>query len=111
MGYTRTMPQTDTPSARPLTRTQHLDFPALDGRPVTQGHANMCTSKGHATHTVNGVDTGVCPRCGDVKRVSLVKATVSVGARMAALDATDRARHGRVELSTWGAAPLTAGAW
>lgn len=42
------------------------DFPALDGRPVTEGHAKVCAAQGHAHHTVDGADTGVCPRCGVV---------------------------------------------
>lgn len=45
---------------------RHSDYPALDGRPVTQGHADICQREGHATHTVDGVDTGTCPRCGEV---------------------------------------------
>ena len=42
----------------------NLDFPAVNGRPVTQAHANLCETRGHATHTVNGVDSDLCPRCG-----------------------------------------------
>jgi len=42
------------------------DFPALDGRPVTQAHADKCARVGHAKHKRNGVNTGVCPRCGEV---------------------------------------------
>ena len=41
-------------------------FPILTGDVVTQGHANYCAEHGHATHKVDGVDTGVCPRCGAV---------------------------------------------
>jgi hypothetical protein len=43
-----------------------LDFPALDGRPVTEAHVRDCRENGHAAHTVDGVPTGVCPRCGEV---------------------------------------------
>lgn len=43
------------------------DFPALEGRGVTEAHARYCREHGHATHTVNGADTGICPRCGEVK--------------------------------------------
>jgi hypothetical protein len=43
------------------------NFAALNGQVVTQRIANICADKGHATHTVDGVDTGICPRCGDVK--------------------------------------------
>jgi hypothetical protein len=42
-------------------------FPALNGETVTEAHAAFCAERGHATHTVDGVDTGVCPRCGEVK--------------------------------------------
>jgi predicted RNA-binding Zn-ribbon protein involved in translation (DUF1610 family) len=39
---------------------------AAQGEPVTQRHADYCAEHGHATHTVDGAETGVCPRCGDV---------------------------------------------
>lgn len=42
------------------------DFPIIDGRPVTEAHARICADRGHATHTVDGVVSGICPRCGDV---------------------------------------------
>lgn len=42
------------------------DYPALEGRPVTQGHADHCATKGHATYTCDGVVGGTCPRCGVV---------------------------------------------
>lgn len=42
------------------------DYPALTGDPVTERHARTCRESGHATHTVDGVDTGTCPRCGAV---------------------------------------------
>lgn len=47
------------------------DFPALNNEPVTERHARICREQGHATHTVDGVDTGVCPRCGDVTEAPL----------------------------------------
>jgi predicted RNA-binding Zn-ribbon protein involved in translation (DUF1610 family) len=43
-----------------------LDFPALEGRVVTEAHSRVCTERGHATHTIDGVSSGSCPRCGDV---------------------------------------------
>lgn len=42
------------------------DFPALDGQPVTEHHVRLCATNGHARHTTDGVDDGVCPRCGEV---------------------------------------------
>lgn len=42
-------------------------YPALHGLPVTEGHATQCRNHGHAAHLVNGTDSGVCPRCGEVK--------------------------------------------
>lgn len=42
-------------------------YHAVNGQTVTQADANACASEGHKTHTVDGVDTGVCPRCGEVK--------------------------------------------
>jgi hypothetical protein len=53
------------------------DFPALDGRPVMQRHADQCMTEGHAVWTTGGADTGVCPRCGEVtesESVALAKA-------------------------------------
>lgn len=46
-----------------------LDYPAINGGVVTEGHARYCLEHGHATHTVNGEDTGICPRCGESKTV------------------------------------------
>jgi hypothetical protein len=43
-----------------------FDFPAVNGHPVTQRAVNICKARGHALHLVNGVDTGICPRCGEV---------------------------------------------
>lgn len=43
------------------------DFPALNHEPVTERHSRICREKGHATHTVDGKETGICPRCGEVK--------------------------------------------
>lgn len=40
-------------------------FPAVTGDVVTQGHANHCAEHGHATHTVDGVVSPFCPRCGE----------------------------------------------
>lgn len=48
-------------------RVYGLTYPALNGDVVTQGHADYCSDHGHATHTVDGVDTGRCPRCGELK--------------------------------------------
>lgn len=40
-------------------------YPALTGEVVTERHARICRERGHATHTVDGVDQGSCPRCGE----------------------------------------------
>lgn len=42
------------------------NYPALSGDVVTEGHARICRERGHATHTVNGVESGRCPRCGEI---------------------------------------------
>lgn len=39
------------------------------GEPVQQGHVNYCAEHGHGKHMVNGVDNGVCPRCGEVTEI------------------------------------------
>lgn len=49
-----------------MNSTQEM-YPALFHLPVTQRHANTCAERGHASHKVSGQDTGVCPRCGEVK--------------------------------------------
>jgi hypothetical protein len=46
-------------------RVSLIDFPVVDGRPVTEAHVKICADRGHATHVVNGVDSGFCPRCGE----------------------------------------------
>lgn len=46
-----------------------LDYPALEGRTVTQGHADYCQAHGHATHNQDGVAQPHCPRCGDLLSV------------------------------------------
>lgn len=33
-------------------------FPALLGEPVTEAHTRQCAETGHATHTVDGADSG-----------------------------------------------------
>lgn len=43
-----------------------LDYPAIDGRPVTEAHARICREEGHTTYVRDGVDMGTCPRCGAV---------------------------------------------
>lgn len=47
-------------------RTATNLFPALYGEPVTEWHANLCRERGHASHTVDGVASLSCPRCGEV---------------------------------------------
>lgn len=42
------------------------DFPAIYGQPVTEAHVKLCQERGHATMTVDGTTTEVCPRCGNV---------------------------------------------
>jgi hypothetical protein len=42
-----------------------LSYPAVSGDVVTQGHADHCAAYGHATHTVDGVLSPFCPRCGE----------------------------------------------
>lgn len=43
-----------------------MDYPAIDGRVITQGHADYCATNGHATYLKEGVKMGFCPRCGAV---------------------------------------------
>lgn len=42
-----------------------MEFPALNGTVVMQGHADYCSAHGHATHNNDGVISPWCPRCGD----------------------------------------------
>ncbi|SMY00947.1 hypothetical protein BSP239C_03160 [Brevibacterium sp. 239c] len=41
-----------------------LRTPALNGETVTQGDTNYCRDNGHMTHTIDGAEQGLCPRCG-----------------------------------------------
>jgi len=43
-----------------------IDFPAVDGRVVTEAHAKICRERGCSTYVKNGIDMGFCPRCGEV---------------------------------------------
>ena len=47
-----------------------LSYPAINGETVTQGHADYCKAEGHGTHTVNGVVSPLCPRCGEGNQMS-----------------------------------------
>lgn len=40
-------------------------YPALNNDVVTQGHSDYCADTGHASHTVGGVLSTFCPRCGE----------------------------------------------
>lgn len=52
------------------TRSPEWHSAALRGDVVTQGHADYCTTNGHATYKVDNVDQGMCPRCGEVTTVA-----------------------------------------
>lgn len=41
-----------------------LDFPAINGQPVTQAHTDLCAATGHVSYVIAGVEQGICPRCG-----------------------------------------------
>ena len=56
------------------------EFPAITGGIVCQGHTDYCSEHGHATHTVDGVDTGRCPRCGELKAPAAPAAVTPVRA-------------------------------
>jgi hypothetical protein len=47
-------------------------FPALYGQPVTEAHTAFCAERGHASHTVNGAEQGICPRCGEITETPAV---------------------------------------
>lgn len=42
-----------------------LRTPALNGETVTQGDTDHCAAHGHKPHTIDGVEQGICPRCGE----------------------------------------------
>lgn len=67
-----------------------VEFPAVTGQPVTERHARKCREAGHGTHTVNGEDTGFCPRCGAVKTPEFTEDEVATFERI--LDMEDTAR-------------------
>jgi hypothetical protein len=43
-----------------------MDYPVPYGRPVTQAHVKICRERGHVSYVKNGMDTGICPRCGEI---------------------------------------------
>lgn len=69
------------------------DFPAVTGRTVTERHARICRENGHATHTVNGADSGLCPRCGEVTAPQEIEVGLS-----GTLHTTSGAIHYNVEV-------------
>lgn len=74
VGETETLESPATSTSEPLdggTITAHelpfaMRWPALDGDMVLQGHADYCAKHGHAEHFINTVETGRCPRCGEL---------------------------------------------
>jgi hypothetical protein len=40
-----------------------MDYPAVDGRVICQGHTDACAKHGHAVWSINGVVQDRCPRC------------------------------------------------
>lgn len=53
------------PKAETFRPSLALDYPAATGGVVTQAHANHCAQHGHAQHISEGVNVGICPRCGE----------------------------------------------
>jgi hypothetical protein len=43
-----------------------MDYPVPYGRPVTEAHVKICRERGCVTYVKNGIDQGICPRCGEV---------------------------------------------
>ena len=56
-----------------------LSYPAVNGEVVTEGHTNYCKTNGHATHVVDGVESNLCPRCGDNKNEISTEPSYQVG--------------------------------
>lgn len=50
-----------------LTLARRLYYSALNGDVITERHVRCCRKYGHATHTVDGVASPICPRCGDAR--------------------------------------------
>lgn len=63
------------------------DFPAIDGRVVTEAHSAYCRQHGHATHTVDGVAQEFCPRCGDRVAPEVTTPTIDVQFSESTVDA------------------------
>lgn len=67
-----------------------LDYSALERGWATEGAARWCKMHGHATHVVDGVDTGRCPRCleltekpAEIPETHVERDNVRVGVHMA----------------------------
>jgi hypothetical protein len=43
-----------------------MDYPVPYGRPVTQAHVKICQTRGHVSYVKDGIDQGICPRCGEI---------------------------------------------
>lgn len=47
-------------------KISRMDYPVPYGRPVTEAHVKICNEYGCVTYVKNGMDTGICPRCGQI---------------------------------------------
>jgi hypothetical protein len=43
-----------------------MDYPVPYGRPVTEAHVKICQNRGHVSYVKDGIDQGICPRCGEI---------------------------------------------
>lgn len=43
-----------------------MDYPVPYGRPVTEAHVKICQTRGHVSYVKDGIDQGMCPRCGEI---------------------------------------------
>lgn len=75
-----------------------LSYPALNGQTITEGHAQYCRDNGHAVHTVDGVKSTLCPRCGAIVRNTIrtgdVVRNIATGNRV-------HVRHYNLRTDTW----------
>lgn len=77
-----------------------LSYPAVNGEVVTEGHANYCKENGHATYTMNGVASAICPRCGSTKEVATSKIKITKAQVIALNKLADGAGSNHMRRST-----------
>lgn len=71
-----------------------MDYPVPYGRPVTEAHVKICQTRGHVSYVKDGIDQGMCPRCGEIttseEQIDLAMSTVHFGSLITGILCNER---------------------